>query len=183
MLEMLHVLDFFTTQYSYTPSTLGNQLDGLRLESERMPQLEGDGLAKIEEALSQAEVFRCVEALRVDGPPVDGKWGRVYPALSKARDASRGSGKHLKMGELICALLHDYQEFGTRDPSRGLGMVYRRLSSLNSKSYPSFDSPVEPLKIAGEAYADALLALDAHVRSFNARSKKRNATTMAGPLS
>lgn len=173
-LELNHVIDFFTTSYSYAPSTIGHQLDGLRLEAEHMPQLESDPLGRIEASLAQAEVYRCIDSLREQGPPVDGKWGRVYPALAKARDASRASGKHLKMGSLICALLHDYQEFGTRDPDRGLKMVAQRLHSINPTIYP-----VESEKTtlcAKECYADAFLALDATIKQFNNNAKKASKT-------
>lgn len=171
-LELASVIDHFTTLYCYTPSTLGHQLDGLRLEGEHMPQLESDPLGRIESSLAQAEVFRCVDYLREQGPPVDGKWGRVYPALAKARDASRASGKHLKMGALICALLHDYQEFGTRDPVRGLRMVAQRLHSINPTVYP-LESEKTTL-CAKECYADAFLALDATIKQFNNNAKKKN---------
>lgn len=168
--ELNELIDFYTTSYSHTPSTLGNQLLGLELETQSGPQFCGDPLGKIETNLHQAEVFRCASKLREDGPPVDGKWGRVYPALSKVRDAARLGGNHWKMGELISCILHDFQEFGVREPSRGLTAVCRRLNSINHILY-ALESEATLMAAKG-AYADAYLAADSFLKRFNAQAKK-----------
>jgi hypothetical protein len=169
-IELLELIDHFTTSYTHTPSTLGNQLQGIELESEKSYQFDSDPIGKIEGNLHQAELFRAAAKLREDGPPVDGKWGRVYPALSKVRDNALRNGGHWKMGELVSCILRDYQEFGVRDPARGLTTVSRRLHSINPSAYP--EGSTGSLQASKEAYADAYLATDSFLKRFNDQAKK-----------
>jgi len=174
-LQLNSLIDHFTTTYTYTPSTLGNQLSGLEIEADRVQRESSDPMNVISDMISNGEVFRAVEVLREKGPPVDGKVGSVYPAISRVRDAFRLAGQQWSVGEVMCAVMYAYQEFGTRDPARGLACVYRRLNGVNPFAYPMPDGKIEDahnsISISAELYADVLLALDRFVQRFNARSK------------
>lgn len=178
MVSLHELIDHYTTSYSHTPSALGAQLEGLSSETSPSSALSSDSIEEIQSMLHLAEVYRCADALLALGPPVQGKWGCIYPALAKARDAARSEGKYLPMGYLVVDLLRAYQKFGVRDPNRGLMHVYWALNSYCQKAYPlpEFGQGTELMvkqpklaAVASSAYADALLAAAKHAERWNAR--------------
>lgn len=175
MIELNELIDHFTTRYTHTPSSLGNQLLGLEVEAERVAQQAGDPLAVIEINLHRGEVFRAVQLLIEKGPPVEGKLGRVYPAISRVRDNFRLAGQQWSMGEVISSVMHSYQEFGTRSPARGLSSVYRLLNTVNPLVYPlpneELEKAAKATAISAALYADVLLSLDSFVKGFNAKQR------------
>lgn len=140
--------------------------------------------------LAQGEVLRCYDALLIDGPKVDGPWGKVYPSLGKVRIMSG-----LAMGYITIQVLRVHQEFGVRDPARGLVKLYRWMGEVAPKIYPALVGTEDELiaafkdatnkeakvakQLASEVYADALLAADTHVQAWNAAPKSKRVKAVA----
>jgi len=183
LVHLSEVLDILSTR-TQAPSILGAQLEGLEVGDGRVDRYESDPPHVIEEVLHVAGVLRCIQALRENGPPRDDKWNTLYPALARTKDRFRSVGRYVGMGYLISAVLTVYSEFGVREPTRGLLSLHRWLSSQAPVAYPPLKGDYEA-QVAGfsestaakrevsELYADALLAANKHVQSWNAPNALR----------
>lgn len=216
MISFPALLDLMTST-SLAPSTLGQQLnrmleeqpmcDGKPAKQSKAPldaqpvgSTKGGGtFNELGAALSyvaQGELHRCYDDLLNNGPSYadcNGQWGNpttngplgvIYPALGHLRLTTR-----LPMGYLVIAILRLHQEFGVRNPTRGLVRVYRGITKMAPKLFPELpgteDEQIASLLdannlvgmkarlSAAEIYADCLLAAENHVKLFNAKKDKR----------
>lgn len=204
MISFPALLDLMTST-SLAPSTLGQQLnrmleeqpmcDGKPAKQSKAPldaqpvgSTKGGGtfneLGAVLSYVAQGELHRCYDELLNTELTVQGPWGRVYPSLARLWQVSGHT-----TGYLTIAALRAHQEFGIRNPVRGLVRVYRWLTQIAPKQHPALpgnedeqiasflDIDNKPARAArdkaAEVYADALLSCEQHVKLFNARNDKR----------
>jgi hypothetical protein len=178
-----------TTSRTLAPSTMGAQLTAISTGFTPPSADSSDTVQLIHHTLSNAEVMRCMDSLLLNGPTIDGKWGKVYPALSRLRSLSSLDGQYLSMGYVVVQVLRLYQEYGVREPVRGLVRVYRWMSTLSQKAYPMVDGAEDEAiasfmgqdtrevklarSLAAEVYADAYLAASNFVSQWNQDAERK----------
>lgn len=166
---------------------MGAQLDRLRFGLQTQP----DPFRAREEVeshlLQQAVLIRCIDdferrvefAIPKRGPSVSQDGFKTLEKLQKA--------SHRGQGEIALGVLRAYHERCTSigmSPERGLLEVYNYLLAVAPSVVPSppkdetdmlqafrLNTAKRARSLACEAYADALLALQRHIRIFNARER------------
>lgn len=165
---------------------MGAQLDRMRFGVQTTP----DPFRARDEVeanlLHQAVLIRCVDdfARRSEfSVPSHLRAGNAggYKILEKIQKASKKG-----QGEIALCILRAYQERATQSQERALLEVYHYLASVAPGAVPTPPKSEPDLLqafrtnaakrargVACEAYADALLALQNHVRIFNKMESKR----------
>lgn len=179
---MVHVNDIlhFLVGRSGAPSAMGAQLDRLRLGFSPAP----DPFRAREEVethlLEQAQLLRCIDAFadkREFREPTN-RQAVAYKTLERLQLASKRA-----QGEIALGVLRAYHERCTvagLNQERATLEVYRYLATIAPSvaqvppdaAAEAFADPKDgkkPRALACEAYADALLALNQHVRVWNKR--------------
>lgn len=171
------ILDHLVAR-SAAPSTLGAQLDRLRYGTHSAP----DPFRARDDAenhmIQQAGLLRCISEFTSRQ-----EFGTKYGTIEKLQ---KGSG--LPQGYLAIGVLRAYHEWCTCQQSsqeRGLIAVYQYIHGVARNAVP--EPPASELDLlqafrtgkakrargmSAEAYADALLALQAHVQVWNRRHRK-----------
>ncbi len=171
---MIHVADFldFLVSKGGTPSNLGAQLERLRDGTTGM-QDPFRARDEVETGLIKtATLIRCIDEFT--------ERKELSPKGQKIEQVN----KHVRCNEgaLAMGVLRAYHEWSSSSQERGLVEIYRFLA----KVAPSFVPPL-PVNshdllqdfregkakrcrfLAAECYADALIAVQTHVRIFNAK--------------
>lgn len=185
MTVSIHSLVELTTSRTLSPSTMGAQLAVIQDGITTPTATSSDSVGAITRTLDTASILACMDGLIARGPPTNGKWGKVYPALAKLRSVSSLDGTYMPMGYLTVKVLRAYQEFGVRNPTRGLVRVYRWMSAVAPKQYVAIDGSedeqiasfmalatkdVKAAKsVAADVYADAYLAAETFVAHWNSQ--------------
>ncbi len=165
------ILDFLVSRGG-TPSNLGAQLERLRdgttgtSDPFRAREEVETGMIKL------AGIIRCVDAFE------------ARDTLSPKGQAIEKINKHVRIaeGSIALGVLRAYHERPS-SPERGLVEIYRFLARIAPRGVPTVPKECDDLLqafrdgdakrcrfIAAEAYADALLALQYHVRVYDKRN-------------
>lgn len=161
------VLDFLVSPGA-TPSNLGAQLERLR-----------DGTTGIQDPfrsrdevetgmIRMANLIRCID--RFEERP------ELNPRGKRIQEVSQGRNE----GAMALGVLRAYHEWSSSSQERGLVEVYKFLARTAPRSVPNPPKDSRGLLqdfregkakrcrfLAAEAYADALIALQQHVRIYN----------------
>lgn len=179
-----NILHFLVAD-SCSPSTLGAQLERLRFQ---MAPSTPDPFRARDDAesriLEQAELIRFLDTFRGvhEFRPTTVK-GDGYRTLVKIQ---RGDPSHRNQGEIALEVLKAFQRWGIRSQERGLLAVYVSIRTIAPKICPDVPLDVDDAlqmfrggkaprarTLAASAVADALLALNAQVQSWNKRGRIR----------
>lgn len=173
MITTADILDFLVSRGG-TPSNLGAQLERLR-----------DGTTGIQDPFSardnietnmirMANLIRCLDEFE------------ARPVLNPRGDKTKDLNKFARRDEGAIALgvLRAYHEWSSSSPERGLVEIYRFLAKIAPNGVPA--PPKDSLDLlqdfreskakrcrylAAEMYADALLAMQFHIRTWNEKNK------------
>jgi hypothetical protein len=168
------ILDHLVAR-SAAPSTFGAQLDRLRFGTHSAP----DPFRARDDAenhmLEQASLLRCIADFEQRQ-----EFGSRYGTLERIQRGAR-----LPQGYIAIGILRAYHEWSSQSEERGLVEVYRYIATHASAIAPGVPKGETDLhqafrtgkakrarNLAAEAYADALLALQAHVSAANRKRKK-----------
>lgn len=184
-IQVSEILDFLVGR-SAAPSTMGAQLDRLKygLHSSPDPFRARDEVES--NLLHQAVLIRCIDdfagrhefAVPARGSQATSSGYKILERIQKA--CKKGQG------DIALHILRAYHERCTQSQERGLLEIYTYLSQIAPMSVPTPPKDTIDLlqafrsneakrarAIACEAYADALLALNNHVRIFNKLERNR----------
>ncbi len=168
-----------TVSIAAAPSTLGAQLDRLRYGIHSAPdpfQARDDAENHM---IEQAGLLRCIDEFSTRA-----EFSTKYGTIEKLQKASG-----LPQGHIAISVLRAYHERCTCQQSsqeRGLVAVYQYIASIGRSSVPEVPAKETDVlqafregkakrarSISAEAYADSLLALEAHVKVWNRRHRER----------
>jgi len=154
---------------SAAPSTLGAQLDRLRLGTHSAPDPFRARDDVENHLIQQAALIRCIDQFTAR---------QVLPIPRPAIIEKIQKETHTDQGRIAVAVLRAYHERSTRSQERGMVEVYRLLARMAPETTPP--SPTEDTldlvqlfregkarrcrAFSCEAYADSLLGLQQHVR-------------------
>ncbi len=167
------VLDFLVSRGG-TPSNLGAQLERLR-----------DGTTGIQDPfrsrdeiesnmIRMANLIRCIDEFE------------ARPVLSPRGEKTKDLNKYARRdeGSIALGVLRAYHEWASSSPERGLVEIYRFLAKIAPNGVPAPPKDSHDLLqdfreskakrcrfLAAEMYADALLAMQYHIRVYNDRNK------------
>lgn len=177
MIRLDDVLHFLVAK-TCAPSSLGSQLDRLRLGFVPTPDPFRARADVEDKMLADAVVIRCVDtfSLRQEFVPTSGN----YNVLQKIQNKTTPP---LGQGNIAVHILRAYTERSFQSSERGLVAVYQYLSSIVPTMAPPNKDDLDLLQafrqgqakksraLSCEAYADSLLALQAHIKVFNKKEK------------
>jgi hypothetical protein len=184
-IQVSDILDHLVTRYASAPSTMGAQLERMRFGVHSTPDPHRARAEAEDHMLQQAVLLRCIDefiaryefSVPARGP---GSSAVGYKIIEKIQKATK-----LGQGVIAISVLRAYQERCTQSPERGLVEVYNYLASVAPECVPKppkgdmdllqafrSESAKRARAMAAEAYADALLALQNHVRIFNKKGRR-----------
>lgn len=172
------ILHFLVARTS-APSSFGAQLDRLRFGVHSQPDPFRARADVEDNMLAQAQLLRCLDEFTARQD-----FGSLYKSLQKVQ---LKSSPKLDQGYIALGALRAYHEWCSQSQERGLVEVYRFLEKI-SPGYvppPPDDEPdlLQAFRTnkakrarsrAAEVYADALLALQAHTKSWNRKHASRS---------
>ncbi len=174
-ISVADILDHLVAR-SGAPSTLGAQLERLRLGTYSTPDPFRAKTEAEDQMMEMATLLRCIsdfEARKV----LDSRYG----VLEKLQRES-----NLPQGYLALGILRAYQEWAPciqSSQERGLVAVYQYIAPyLRNKVEIESDDLLQAFRTgkakrardrAAEAYADAMLCLSEHVVSWNRKNRVR----------
>lgn len=186
MIKVPEVLDFLVAK-SCAPSTMGAQLDRLRTGVHLTPDAFRQKSDVEDHLLAQAVLIRCIDQFsKRESFSTSTRQRKAADAGFKVLTQISESAKSRSQGSIAVGILRAYQERSTASPARGLVAVYEFISSITPSLVPPLPKDIKDVVVAFdkgtakrarsfacEAYADALLALEGHVRVFNKKEKSK----------
>lgn len=184
-IQVSDILDHLVTRYASAPSTMGVQLDRMRYGVHSTPDPHKARAEVEDHMLRQANLLRCIDefaarhefSVPARGPAAAGGGYKILEKIQKATKKGQGA--------IAIAILRAYQERSTQSQERGLVEVYNYLASIAPSVVPKppkgdhdllqafrAETAKRARAMAAEAVADALLALQNHVRIWNRKSRR-----------